>query len=188
MPFRLIEAEDFVRVDPSEFGKPLEDVARAQLRARYEGRAFRDLGFVIAVIDAKVSRDGHIIFGDGATYHKAVFTLLTYVPLDGEVVHGIVESAREVGVMVRIGPVLGFINRIHLMEEPNIFFDSSAKSFIGEKSKRKVAIGDLVRARVTGISYVAQKEGADLTLRITMTMRAPGLGKLEWIKEKKGKK
>ncbi|MFB6490598.1 MAG: DNA-directed RNA polymerase [Thermoproteus sp. AZ2] len=185
MPFRIIEAEDYVRIAPIDFGKPLEDVARAQLRARYEGRAFRDLGMVVAVVDVKVSRDGVIIFGDGATYHSATFTLLTYMPLDGEVVHGVVESAREVGVMVRAGPVLGFINKIHLMEEPNIFFDASSKSFIGERTKRKVSVGDLVRARITGISYVPQREGNDIALRITMTMRAPGLGKLEWIREKK---
>ncbi|MEM3326005.1 MAG: DNA-directed RNA polymerase, partial [Thermoproteus sp.] len=49
-------------------------------------------------------------------------------------------------------------------------------------------VGDLVRARITGVSYVAQKEGVDLSVRITMTMRGPGLGKLEWLKEKKGKK
>jgi DNA-directed RNA polymerase subunit E' len=188
MPFRLIEAEDYVRINPSEFGKPLEDVALAQLRARYEGKSFRDLGFVVAVLGAKVAREGVILFGDGATYHRAVFDLLTYVPLDGEIAHGVVESAREVGVMVRIGPVLGFINRIHLMDEPNILFDASTKSFIGERSKRKVGVGDVVRARITGVSYVAQREGLDLAVRITMTMRGPGLGKLEWLREKKGKK
>ncbi|CCC81265.1 DNA-directed RNA polymerase [Thermoproteus tenax] len=188
MPFRLVEAEDYIRVPPSDFNKPLEDVALGQLRSKYEGKSFRDLGYVVAVLDAKVNREGVIIFGDGATYHKAIFHILTFMPLDGEVVHGIVESAREVGVMVRIGPVLGFINKIHLMDEPNVLFDASTKSFIGERTKKKLSIGDVVRARITGISYVAQKEGVDLALRITMTMRMPGLGKLEWLKEKKGKK
>lgn len=188
MPFRLIEAEDYVRVHPSEFGKSLEDVALAQLRARYEGKVFRDLGYVVAVLNAKVSREGVILFGDGSTYHKALFNLLAFTPLDGEIVHGIVETVREIGVMVRIGPVLGFINKIHLMEEPNVLFDASTKSFIGERSKRKIGVGDVVRARITGVSYVAQKEGVDLAMRITMTMRGPALGKLEWLKEKKAKK
>ncbi len=38
MPFRLVEAEDYVRIPPSEFGKPLEEIALMQLRSRYEGR------------------------------------------------------------------------------------------------------------------------------------------------------
>jgi hypothetical protein len=36
--FRLVEAEDYMRILPSEFGKPLEEIALMQLRGRYEGR------------------------------------------------------------------------------------------------------------------------------------------------------
>jgi len=183
VPFKLIEAEDYVRIPPSEFGKPLEDIALAQLKARYENRVIREVGYVVAVLSVKVRREGKIIFGDGGTYHKARFTLLAFVPLDGEVVEGVVENVREVGMLVRVGPVVGFINKIHVMDEPNIFFDASTKSYIGERTRRRVSVGDVVRARITGVSFTTPREGTDLLLRVTMTMRMPGLGKIEWVKE-----
>lgn len=185
MPFRLVEAEDYVRIPPSEFGKPLEETALSQLKNRYEGRVLREVGYVVAVLNTKVSREGKIVFGDGGTYHKAVFTMLAFMPLDGEIVEGVVENVREMGMLVRIGPVLGFINKIHVLDEPNIFFDASTKSYIGERTKRKVTVGDVVRARITGVSFTTPREGTELLLRVTLTMRMPGLGKLEWIKEKK---
>lgn len=185
MPFRIVEAEDYVRVPPTEFGKPLEDIALQQLRNKYEGKVLREVGYVVAVLSTKVGREGKIVFGDGGTYHKAVFTILAYMPLDGEVVEGVVENVREMGMLVRIGPILGFINKIHVMDDPNIFFDASTKSYIGERTKRKVTVGDVVRARITGVSFTTPREGTELLLRVTLTMRMPGLGKMEWIKEKK---
>jgi DNA-directed RNA polymerase subunit E' len=180
-----VEAEDYVRIPPSEFGKPLEEIALAQLKSRYEGRVLREVGYIVAVLSAKVGREGKILFGDGGTYHKAVFTMLAYMPLDGEIVEGIVENVREMGMLVRIGPILGFINKIHVMDEPNIFFDASTKSFVGERTKRRVGVGDVVRARITGVSFTMPRESRDMLIRVTLTMRMPGLGKLEWIREKK---
>jgi DNA-directed RNA polymerase subunit E' len=181
----VVEAEDYVRIPPSEFGKPLEEIALAQLRRRYEGRVLREVGYVVAVLSTKVGREGKIVFGDGGTYHKAVFTMLAFMPLDGEIVEGVVENVREMGMLVRIGPLLGFINKIHVMDEPNIFFDASTKSFVGERTKRRVGVGDVVRARITGVSITTPREGTDMLLRVTLTMRMLGLGKLEWLREKK---
>lgn len=185
MPFKIVEAEDYVRIPPTEFGKPLEEIALTQLKNRYEGKVLREVGHVVAVLSVKVSREGKIVFGDGGTYHKAVFKLLAFMPLDGEVVEGVVENVREMGMLVRIGSVSGFINKIHVMDEPNVFFDATTKSYIGEKTKRRVSVGDVVRARITGLSFVTPREGFEFVLRVTMNMRMPGLGKLEWIKEKK---
>ncbi|MEM1597327.1 MAG: DNA-directed RNA polymerase [Pyrobaculum sp.] len=185
MPFKIVEAEDYVRIPPTEFGKPLEEIALAQLRKRYEGRVLREVGYIVAVLSAKVDREGRVVFGDGGTFHKSSFTLLAYMPLDGEVVEGVVENVREMGMLVRVGPVLGFINKIHVMDEPNVFFDASSKSYVGERTKRKVTVGDVVRARITGVSFTTPREGSDLLLRVTLTMRMPGLGKLDWIRERK---
>ena len=112
MPFKLVEAEDYVRIPPSEFGKPLEDIALAQLKARYENRVVREVGYVVAVLSVKVKREGKIIFGDGGTYHKARFTLLAFVPLDGEVVEGVVENVREVGMRLAFSSPAGRAARV----------------------------------------------------------------------------
>jgi DNA-directed RNA polymerase subunit E' len=185
VPFRLVEAEDYIRVPPSEFGKPLEDIAIQQLRKKYESRVLRDVGYVVAVLSVRVEREGKIIFGDGGTYHKTSFTMLAFMPLNGEIVEGVVEGAREIGMFVRIGPIVGFINKVHVMDEPDIFFDAAGRSYIGGRSKRRVGVGDIVRARITGVSLVTPRDSTSLTFRVIMTMRTPGLGKLEWLKEKK---
>jgi len=179
--WRVYEVEDYVRVSPSKFGEPLDVVAVEELKRKYEGVVFREFGFVVAVFDVKVSKKGVVMFGDGASYHKARFKLLSFVPLEGEVVEGEVVSVREVGLIVRVGPITALVHRLHIMDEPNVFFDKQAGAFIGGKSKRRIGKGDIVRARISGISYIMAEGG--LNLRVTMTMRMLGLGKLEWIKE-----
>lgn len=179
--WRVYEVEDYVRVPPSKFGEPIETVAIEELKRRYEDAVFREFGFVVAVFDVKVDRKGIVMFGDGASYHKARFKILSFVPMEGEVVEGEVVSVREIGLIVRVGPITALIHRLHIMDEPNVFFDKQAGVFIGGRSKRRIGKGDTVRARISGVSYITTEGG--LALRATMTMRMLGLGKLEWIRE-----
>ncbi len=180
--FKVLEVEGYVRIPPERFGERLENVALEELRKRFEDSVVKDLGYIVAVFDVKVERRGVLIFGDSGTYHRAFFKLLTFMPLEGEVVEGDVVSVRDIGIMVRVGPINGLVHRVHIMDEPNVLFDRQASLFIGERSKRKIGKGDVVRARITGISYVSTREGGSL-IRLTLTMRQPGLGKVEWIKE-----
>lgn len=180
--FKVFEVEGYVRIPPERFGEQLDLVALEELRKRFEDRVVRELGYIIAVFDVKVDRRGNLIFGDSGTYHRAFFKLLTFVPLEGEVVEGDVASVRDIGITVRVGPINGLVHRVHIMDEPNVLFDRQASMFIGERTKRKIGKGDVVRARITGISYVSTREGGSL-IRLTLTMRQPGLGKLEWVRE-----
>ena len=92
--FNVVTLEDSIRIPPNKFGEPLEEVAREQLKIKYEGIIDEELGYVIAVTDIKVSPVGKIIPGDGATYHKATFSLLTFYPKVQEIVEGeVVETA-----------------------------------------------------------------------------------------------
>ncbi len=180
--FKVFEVEGYVRIPPERFGEQLDRVALEELRKRFGDRVVRGLGYIIAVFDVKVDRRGNLIFGDSGTYHRAFFKLLTFVPLEGEIVEGDVASVRDIGITVRVGPINGLVHRVHIMDEPNVLFDRQASLFIGERTKRKIGKGDVVRARITGISYVSTREGGSL-IRLTLTMRQPGLGKLEWVKE-----
>jgi len=54
---------------------------------------------------------------------------------------------------------------------------------MGKKTRKVLKIKDLVRARVISISY------KDITnIKVALTMRQVGLGKLDWLKEEKKKK
>jgi DNA-directed RNA polymerase subunit E' len=74
-----------------------------------------------------------------------------------------------------LGIMKGMIHISQAMDDYVSF--SKTNSLIGKVSKRTLKQGDLCLARIVAISH----KGGEL--KIGLTMRQPGLGKLEWIKE-----
>jgi DNA-directed RNA polymerase subunit E' len=135
-----------------------------------------ELGYVVAVIDVKVSPTGKIIPGDCATYHKVNFSLLTFYPNIQEVVEGEVVEIADFGAFVRIGPVDALLHVSQLMDD-FISYDEKQGVLLGKETKRRLATGDQVRVRITAVSLGrAGSQG-----KIGVTARQPYLGKLEWI-------
>jgi len=176
--FKLVRMEDTIRIPPETFGKPLENVGYQQVKAKYEGVIDETLGYIIAVTNVKVSPIGKIIPGDGATYHKVTFSLLTFYPLLQEVVEGEVVEVADFGAFVRIGPIDALLHVSQLMDD-FISYDERQGALIGKETKRKLAVGDKVRVRITAVS-LGRASG---TAKIGVTARQPFLGKLEWIEE-----
>lgn len=176
--FKLIRMEDTIRIPPDAFGKPLENVGHQQVKAKYEGVVDEVLGYVIAVTDVKVSPVGKIIPGDGATYHKVTFSLLTFYPVLQEVVEGEVVEVADFGAFIRIGPVDALLHVSQLMDD-FITYDEKQGTLVGKETKRKLTTGDRVRVRITAVSLGRAGGSA----KIGVTARQPFLGKLEWIEE-----
>ncbi len=174
--FKLVTLEDTIRIPPETFGNPLEAVGHQQVKAKYEGIVGEELGYVIAVIDVKVSPIGKIIPGDGATFHKVNFSLLTFYPKIQEVVEGEVVEIAEFGAFVRIGPIDALLHVSQLMDD-FISHDQKQGVLMGKETRRKLASGDQVRVRITAVSL--GKAGS--SGKIGVTARQPFLGKLEWI-------
>jgi DNA-directed RNA polymerase subunit E' len=175
--FKLISLQDTIRIPPETFGNPLEQVGREQVKAKYEGVVDEELGYVIAVTRVEVSPIGKIIPGDGATYHKVAFSLLTFYPVIQEVVEGDVVEIADFGAFVRIGPVDALLHVSQLMDD-YISYDEKQGVLLGKESKRKLATGDQLRVRITAVSLGR----AGSSGKIGVTARQPFLGKLEWIK------
>jgi len=176
--FRLVTLEDTIRIPPETFGNPLEAVGRQQVKVKYEGVVDEELGYVIAVTAVKVSPTGKIIPGDGATYHKVTFSLLTFYPKLQEVVEGEVVEVADFGAFIRIGPVDALLHVSQLMDD-FISYDEKQGVLFGKETKRKLASGDQVRVRITAVSLAR----AGSSGKIGVTARQPFLGKLEWIEE-----
>jgi len=174
--FKLITREDTIRIPPETFGNPLEAVGHQQVKAKYEGVVDEELGYVIAVTDVKVSPIGKIIPGDGATYHKVSFSLLTFYPVIQEVVEGEVVEIADFGAFVRIGPIDALLHVSQLMDD-FISYDEKQGVLLGKETKRKLTSGDKVRMRITAVSLGR----AGSSGKIGVTARQPFLGKLEWI-------
>jgi len=176
--FKIVECEGIVRIPPSMTEKPLQEAVIEVLRQEYEGQVVKDLGVVISVLDAKASEYGYIIPGDGALYHQSSFRLLVFQPQLQEVVEGEVTVVEASGLLVRIGPVEGYIHRSQILDD-TVSYSKEQNVVIGEKTGRVIRKGDKVRARIVAVSY-GGRAGA---LRIQLTMKQPYLGKLEWIEE-----
>ena len=176
--FKLITLQDTIRIPPETFGNPLEKVGREQVKQKYEGVVDEELGYVIAVTSIEVSPIGKIIPGDGATYHKVSFSLLTFYPVIQEIVEGDVVEIADFGAFVRIGPVDALLHVSQLMDD-YISYDEKQGVLLGKETKRKLTAGDQVRVRITAVSLGR----AGSSGKIGVTARQPFLGKLEWLKE-----
>ena len=178
--YQIVEIEDTVRVPPGMFGDLLEKVLRQLLAEKYEGKLDRDLGAVVLVIDAKTDGIGKVIPGDGAAYYNAVFKALVYKPDLQEVIDGEVIEIVEFGAFVRLGPLDGLVH-VSQIADDFLNYDQKGSRFVGKASKKTLAEGDKVRARIVTISLKKPKEN-----KIGLTMRQPGLGKFEWIEGTEG--
>jgi DNA-directed RNA polymerase subunit E' len=175
--FKLITLQDTIRIPPETFGNPLEKVGLDQVKAKYEGIVDEELGYVIAVNKVEVSPVGKIIPGDGATYHKVSFSLLTFYPIIQEIVEGDVVEIADFGAFVRIGPVDALLHVSQLIDD-YMSYDEKQGVLLGKETKRKLTSGDQVRVRITAVSLGR----AGSSGKIGVTARQPFLGKLEWLK------
>jgi len=175
--FKLITLQDTIRIPPETFGTPLEQVGRDQVKTKYEGIVDEELGYVIAVTSVEVSPTGKIIPGDGATYHRVTFSLLTFYPIIQEVVEGDVVEIADFGAFVRIGPVDALLHVSQLIDD-YMSYDEKQGVLLGKETKRKLTNGDQLRVRITAVSLGR----AGSSGKIGVTARQPFLGKLDWLK------
>lgn len=174
--FKLVTLEDTIRIPPEKFGEGIDTVGYEQLKMKYEGMVDEELGYVIAVTKIKVNPFGKIIPGDGATFHKVKFSLLTFFPKIQEVVEGEVVEIADFGAFIRIGPVDALLHVSQLMDD-YISHDERQGVLMGKETKRKLTTGDHVRVRITAVS-LGRGGGSG---KIGVTARQPFLGKIEWI-------
>lgn len=178
--FYIIEVEDHVRVAPKLFGYSTPEAVAKQLNETYIGKYDREMGQIIEVIEVTNVTDGTIIPGDGAAYYFSEFKLLVWKPELHELVFGEIEEITNFGAFINMGVREGMIHIGQTMDDYVSF--SKQNSLLGKSTKRNLKQGDLCLARIVAISF---RKG---DLKMGLTMRQPGLGKLEWIQEDKQKK
>jgi DNA-directed RNA polymerase subunit E' len=178
--FYIIEVEDHIRVEPKLFGLPTIESVEQQLRESYADYYEKEIGKVISIIDVLEVGEGVIIPGDGAAYYRSRFKLLVWKPELQELAYGTVSEITSFGAFIDLGVMKGMIHISQTMDDYVSF--SKTNTLLGKASKRSLKSGDLCLARVVAISH----KGGEL--KIGLTMRQPGLGKLEWIKEDEVKK
>jgi DNA-directed RNA polymerase subunit E' len=121
--------------------------------------------------------EGHIIHGDGGVYQEVEYDSLVFRPEIQEVVEGAVVEIRKFGAFVRFGPLDGLLHVSQIMDD-RVNIDEHNQRLVGVETKRDLKVGYKVRARVVSLSL---SEISPRDSRIGLTMRQPGLGRLEWV-------
>lgn len=178
--FYLTEVEDYIRVEPKLFGLPTSEAVDKQIRETYADYYDKELGKVVAVVEVLNVGEGVLIPGDGAAYYLSTFKLIAWKPVIHELVFGKISEITSFGAFMDLGVLRGMIHISQTMEDYVSF--SKTNTLLGKVSKRNLKQDDLCLARVVAISHKGDEP------KIGLTMRQPGLGKLEWIKEDKIKK
>ena len=178
--FYLTEVQDYVRVEPRLFGLPTIEAVGNQLKEIYQNYYDKEMGKVVAVVEVLEVGDGVIIPGDGAAYYNSKFRLVTWKPELQEIIPGIITEIANFGAFIDMGVLKGMIHIGQTMED--YVSVSKTNTLSGKSSKRILKQGDACLARIVAISHKGDFP------KIGLTMRQPGLGKIEWIKEDQIKK
>ncbi|MDZ4172406.1 MAG: DNA-directed RNA polymerase [Methanobacteriaceae archaeon] len=180
----MSKIEDTVRISPTHFEDPLEDVALETINEAYVGKIDKKMGLMVTVKSIEELGIGKVIMGDGAAYHDVVFTALFFKPEMYEIAEGEVIEIAEFGAFIRIGPMDGLVH-VSQVTDDYINYDGKRGALLGKESKKTLEEGSKVRARVVALSL---KGRSSKETKIGLTMRQPGLGRSEWIEEEKRKK
>jgi DNA-directed RNA polymerase subunit E' len=170
---------DKVRVPPHRLGEDLRNVILDVLQEQLEGSIDKEIGIFIAVTRVLEVGEGEIVPGDGAVYYDVEFEALVLRLALQEVVEGLVVETTSFGAFVSLGPIDAMLHVSQISDE-YINYDEKNARLICQESKRFIAVGEPVRARVVTLS-LNEREPRDS--KIGLTMRQSGLGTARWLEE-----
>lgn len=178
--FRIVTIEDNIKIHPSKFGKDIKKSIEETINENLVDKIDRRIGVILALIKINEIGEGKIYPADPHIYYKTSFDILAYKPEINEIVYGEVVDNVSFGSFIRVAC---FDSLIHISQTMDDFvsYNEKTKTFEGKETKKKLKIGDYVRARIISVSFEENE------VKIGCTMRQAFLGTLEWIKEEKRK-
>ncbi|MDD1671646.1 MAG: DNA-directed RNA polymerase [Methanomicrobiales archaeon] len=178
MYYRL-KLADKVRVPPHRLGEDLGVVILNVLQEQLEGSIDKDLGIFIAVTKVFDIGEGELVPGDGAVYYDVTFEALVLRLALQEIVEGTVVETTSFGSFISLGPIDAMLH-VSQISDDFINYDEKNGRLICQESKRFIAVGDVVRARVVTLSLTEREPRES---KIGLTMRQVGLGPATWLEE-----
>jgi len=175
--YYLDHRRDVVRIPPERLGAEVDTVLTELAQQQFEGKLVDGQNLAVTIREVKPIGEGHIIHGDGGVYQEVEYDSLVFRPEIQEVVEGSVVEIRKFGAFVRFGPLDGLLHVSQIMDD-RVNIDEHNQRLVGVETKRDLKVGYKVRARVVSLSL---SEISPRDSRIGLTMRQPGLGRLEWV-------
>ena len=179
--YMLTEAERIVRIPPSELNEDIEKVIDALTWESFEGRIGEDKDMTVLIKNVRPVGPGRIVHGDGAVYQTVRYEQIVFKLKDNEIIEGVVVEILKFGAFVRFGPLDGLLHISQGMDD-RVDIDEMNQKLVGKDTGRSLGVGDIVKARVVSID-LNEKNPQDS--KIGLTMRQPGLGKLQWLEDER---
>lgn len=177
--YRMVKKKDILRIPPDYLNDDFDQTVEDLTHSNFEGKIDTSNNLIVVATNIHPIGDGRIVHGDGGVYQQVEYEALVFRPEMHEVIEGTVCEVLKFGVFVRFGPLDGLLHISQVMDD-HIDVDPGNERLVGKESKRELRIGDKVRARIVAISI---NERNPRESKIGLTMRQPGLGKLEWLVE-----
>jgi DNA-directed RNA polymerase subunit E' len=156
----IASKEDVVRIPPNLLGEDFHKLAVRLTQESFQNK----------------------VEGDGS--YTVKFEALMFRPMLHEIVEGSICEILKFGAFVRFGPLDGLLHISQIMDD-RIDIDLDGHRLLGKDTKRELRLGDSIRGRIVSLSI---NERSPRESKIGLTMRQPGLGKLEWIEEERKKR
>jgi DNA-directed RNA polymerase subunit E' len=177
----LTEAERIVRIPPSKLDEEIKKVIDALTWESFEGRIGNEKDVTVLIRNVRPVGPGRIVHGDGAVYQTVKYDQIVYKLKDNEIIEGVVVEILKFGAFVRFGPLDGLLHISQVMDD-RVDIDETNQRLIGKDTGRNLSVGDIVKARIVSID-LNEKNPQDS--KIGLTMRQPGLGKLQWLEDER---
>ena len=178
------QAERVVRIPPADLGSDIDAIIERIAQKTFEGRPGQDKSIIVLVNNVKRVGDGRIVHGDGAVYQNVTFDQIVFRFKDNELIEGVVQQVTKFGAFIRFGPMDGLLHVSQVLDD-RVDADVENQRLVGKETGRSLSVGDRVRARIVGMD-LNEKNVQDS--KISLTMRQPGLGRIDWIAEDANKK
>lgn len=182
--YMLTQAERVVRIPPADLRQDIANVIDSLTGDSFEGRLGEDKSLTVLTRNVEAVGPGRIVHGDGAVYQTVKYEQLVFRPKDNELIEGVVVEVVKFGAFVRFGPLDGLLHISQVMDD-RVDVDPENQRLVGKETSRTLGVGDRVKARIVSID-LNEKNPADS--KIGLTMRQPGLGRIEWLEEDQKKK
>lgn len=182
--YMLTQAERVVRIPPSKLKEDIGTVIDELTQESFEGRLGEDKYLTVLTTKVEPVGPGRIVHGDGAVYQTVKYEQLVFKPRDNEIIEGVVVEVVKFGAFVRFGPLDGLLHISQVMDD-RVDVDAENQRLVGKDTNRTLGMGDRVKARIVSMD-LNEKNPADS--KIGLTMRQPGLGRIEWLEEDHKKK
>lgn len=115
--FFLIDMKTTIYVEPVHFNQTYFERLKEKLISKIEGKMDSIYGFIIKISKINKISPPRICYVDGSSKYDIDFKVITFHPLRGEIMDGIVSRINSEGIYVNVGPMEVWISKRCMPEE-----------------------------------------------------------------------